>query len=61
MRQEMRADDPLSRAVDDHPAELGGSGRHRMVVVVAPFGRERIDDPRQLIGDVRRRLGLFTF
>jgi len=36
------------------PAELVGSGRDRTVVVMAPFGRERIDDPRQLVGERHR-------
>ena len=31
-----------------------GSGRDRTVVVIAPFGRERIDDPRQLVGERHR-------
>ena len=33
------------------PAELVGSGRDRTVAVISPFGRERIDDPRQLVGE----------
>ena len=33
------------------PAELVGSGRDRTVVVMAAFGRERVDDPRQLVGE----------
>src|SRR5208337_3326898 len=36
------------------PAELAGSGRDRTVVVMAAFGRERIDDPRQLVGERHR-------
>src|SRR5208283_4604060 len=36
------------------PAELVGSGRDRTVVVMAAFGRERIDDPRQLVGERHR-------
>src|SRR3974390_3745177 len=36
------------------PAELVGSGRDRTVVVMAPFGREGIDDPRQLVGESHR-------
>ena len=36
------------------PAELAGSGRDRTVVVIAAFGRERIDDPRQLVGERHR-------
>src|SRR5271165_6854237 len=35
-------------------AELVGSGRDRTVVVAAAFGRERIDDPRQLVGERHR-------
>src|SRR5580704_4261028 len=33
---------------------LPGSGRDRTVVVLAAFGRERIDDPRQLVGERHR-------
>src|SRR5208282_3386043 len=33
------------------PAELVGSGRDRPVVVLAALGCERIDDPRQLVGE----------
>jgi hypothetical protein len=36
------------------PAELVGSGGDRTVVVMAAFGRERIDDPRQLVGERHR-------